>query len=188
MGFRLSWVAVRGKSREEIHQELALSATGIYEEFPESPCTGALLPDGWYLVVKDCGFYDEHKQLAKLSMKGVAIACFVHEGIMVSQATEWRNGKKIWSVIHNSQKAPGHLEAHGELPPGYPSLRQQLEAEQAAQGREVDYIFDIPVELAKSLTGYRHDANVTTVDEKGFEVLEIAEPPPKQSWFQRLFR
>jgi len=187
MGFRLSWVAVRGKTREEIHQALAISATGVYEEFPESPCTGAVLADGSYLVVKDCGLYEDHKQLSKLSVKGEVIACFVHEGIMVSQAAEWRNGKKIWSVVHNSQKALGHLEAQGKLPPDYPALREQLEAKQAARVGGPDYIFDIPVELAKSLTGYRHDADVITADEKGFEVLEIAEPPPKQSWFQRVF-
>ena len=194
MGFRLSWVAIHGKSRDEIHRVLAITATGTYEEFPESPCTGALLSDGWYLVVKnceffkDCGFFDNDEQLSKLSDKCVVIMSFVHEGIMVSYAAEWRNGKRIWSTLHNSQKALDHFEARGELPSTYNSIRQQLETKQAEHGRGVDYIFDIPVEIAKSITGYRHDAIVTTVDERGFEVLRIDEPPPNLSWFHWVLR
>ena len=188
MGFRFSWLAIRGKSREEIHKELSITPTGTYEELPESPCTGALLSDGWYLVVENGTYFDDLGKLSKLSVNGQMIVCFVHEGIMVSEAAEWRNGKRIWSVLHNTQKALGHLEARGELPSVYDSIRLRLLAKQAAGDGNVDYIFDIPVEVAQSITGYSHMARVTMVDERGFEFLQTAEPKQSPSWFPRLFR
>jgi hypothetical protein len=36
-------------------------------------------------------------------------------------------------------------------------LKEQDEAQQRSDGIEVDYIFEIPVELAASFCGYRHD-------------------------------
>ena len=43
----------------------------------------------------------------------------------------------------------------------------------AAGGKDadVDYIFDIPVVTAESLTGYRHDKTIPELGEKPFEVL-----------------
>jgi hypothetical protein len=183
MGFSLSWVAVRGKSREEIHQELSITSTGIYHEFPEPPCCGALLPGGWYLVVKDhLGVFDDHEQLAKLSNNAEAITCFVEEHVMVSEVTGWRDGKKIWSIQHDSQKKIDHLDAQGTLPSEYDSIRERLQARQVSEG-EADYIFDVPVEVAQSITGYRHD-RFPNLGEVGFEALNIA----KQPWFKRWFR
>ena len=46
------------------------------------------------------------------------------------------------------------------------------------------YLFDIPVEMARSVTGHRHDADVPGLSGDVFEVLAR---PPKPSFFKRLF-
>jgi hypothetical protein len=52
----------------------------------------------------------------------------------------------------------------------------------------VDYRFDIPVGLAMSFSGYRHDADTKGLAADSFEVLESTHPAhTKKSFLQRLF-
>ena len=63
-------------------------------------------------------------------------------------------------------------------------------ANQQAKGgnkADVDYIFDIPVELIENLTGYRHDRVMPELGNEPFEALYISEATPKRSWIRRLF-
>ena len=188
MGFSLAWVAIRGKSREEIHQALSITATGTYHEFPEPPTCAGQLPGGWYVVVKDHqGAFDNADEMAKLSSGAEVVTCFVEEHVMVSESTGWRDGKKIWSVLHDSQKKPTHLEAQGEPPPQYPVIRDCLLAKQDAEEDEgefkVDHLFDIPVDVAESIADFCHEAAETGVLAPGFEVITI----PKEPWWKRWF-
>jgi hypothetical protein len=174
MGYSLSWLAIRGKSREEIHRDLKITPTGTYSEFPESPCMGAQVGD-WYLVIKDHEVFEDLDQVARLSTGCEVVSCFVEEHVMVSEAVGWRDGKKIWFVLHDTQKKIGHMEAKGELPPAYEAIRASLYAEQdSSDVPEADYLFDIPVETARSVTGYRHDIRID-LGPTGYEQLHIVE-------------
>ena len=55
--------------------------------------------------------------------------------------------------------------------------------EQAAGDSECDYLFDIPVETARSVAGYRHDEDVPGLSGEVFEVLAR---PGKPSFWKRL--
>jgi len=82
-----------------------------------------------------------------------------------------------------------HLETKGELPAlfsAYPG--RQRSKQQAAGGLKagVDYIFDIPVELAHTLTGYRHDQAIPELGDAPFEVLATTDATPRRSWVKRL--
>jgi hypothetical protein len=71
------------------------------------------------------------------------------------------------------------------------AIRDRLFSEQAAAGGkepDVDHTFDIPVELALSLTGYRHDHDdIPGMSEDPFEVLVSIRPAQKKrSWWRRL--
>ena len=66
--------------------------------------------------------------------------------------------------------------------------------QQKAGGRkaDVDYIFDVPVELAQTLAGYRHDADIPGAGTDPFEVLAETSPSAagrieKPSFLKRLF-
>ena len=48
------------------------------------------------------------------------------------------------------------------------------------------YIFDVPVDLARSAAAYRHDQDIPELLEMAFEVLARTQPVPRQSWFKRM--
>jgi hypothetical protein len=171
MGFSLSWLAVRGKTPEALLEQLGLSRTGEHEEIPESEIVGAQLPGGWYVVVNDhdVRFVDD-AVLEMVSVGGEAVTCFVEEHVMCSAATGWKNGKEVWAVIHEAERGLEHLAEDGRLPPELAAIRDRLGAEEADG---VDYIFDVPVELAEALTGFRHDRDFPGAAEgdQPFEIL-----------------
>jgi len=203
MGFSLSWLAVKGKPSEWVREELGFRPTGQREEIPEAGFSAAEMPSGWYLIVAD------HKEqvasdsvLRRLSDSGCElVTCFVEEHVMASQATGWREGRRTWLVYHDSQQGTQHLDVEGEPPEGFAAIRDGLFAKQTGGG--CDYIFDIPVETARSLTGYRYDQDIPGLSGEVFEVLTEIPPvnpvknstagPPdpasheKPSFFRRLF-
>jgi hypothetical protein len=192
MGFSLSWAAVRGGTPQSVHEALSLRSTGTREEIPESDITGAELPGGWYLVVsnRDGLRLTEDIALGHLSRVGEVVMCFVEEHVMCSFAACWRDGQRVWSVYHDAQSGIENLDVKGEPPTSFVGIRDRLRSEQAAAGGKragVDYIFDIPVELAHSLTGYRHDHVISALATDAFEVLvSTTTASERRSWWRRL--
>ncbi len=190
MGYSLCWAAVRGKPRETVLAELELHSTGAREEFPESPLVGAQLPDGWYVVLsnQDVRFSDEGI-LERLSSQSEVVVCFVEEHVMCSSASGWTDGRKVWSLLHDAQQSIEHLENVGDPPTSFVTIRDRLQAEQQQAGGKkagVDFFFDVPVEVAKDLTGFSHNEKL----EYAFEVLRTANSPTekkKPSWMKKLF-
>lgn len=193
MGVSLSWMAVKGASRDSVLNALGLRGTQSFEELPESHLTGVLLPSGWYMVVANRGEYPafmEDKTLARVSASTEVVTCFVEEHVMCSHASQWRDGRELWSLMHTADTGGiEHLEIKGELPAFFGSIQERLRAKQREAGgkkAEVDYIFDIPVETAQQFTDYRHDRDISGAGEKPFEVLETTDATPKRSWLRRL--
>jgi hypothetical protein len=183
MGYSLSWLAVKGKSPQAVRDELGYHPTGAREVIPEADLSAVEMPNGWYLIVSN-----QSEQvcpdavLQRLSSEGgELITCFVEEHVMVSEATGWKDGRMKWSVTHNAQEHRQHLEVHGEPPSDFAAIRDRLVARD--KPGEVDYIFSIPVEMAKSVAGYRHDQDVPGLTGDVFEVLAA---PKKPSLFKRL--
>jgi len=183
MGYSLSWAAVKGSTPEAVRDALALRATGVRQEIPDSDITGAELCGGWYLVVsnRDGLHLTSSKVLARLSSIGEVIACFVEEHVVFSSASRWESGHQVWSVQHDAQRGIEHLDAKGDLPPKFSSVRDELRSmHEAAGGRSarVDHIFDVPVVLAHDLTGYRHDRDILGSRKDAFEVLVATSSKP----------
>jgi hypothetical protein len=180
MGRSQTYLAVRGKSTEVVFSDLALRPTGEREEFPESPITAAQLPSNWFLVVlnRDAQDIARDKALRELSLGCEVIICIVEEHVMCSEASCWRDGRRLWRVSHDSVSGIEHIETEGEPPPAFATIRDRLAAEQQAAGGKkagVDYYFDIPVELAKSFTGYDSDHDMPGLEGDAFEVLVSAQ-------------
>jgi hypothetical protein len=188
----MSWVAVRDGTAQAVHEALALRGTGTREETPESAITGAYLPGGWYMVAsnRDGLRLTEDARLGRLSGVGEVVMCSVEEHVMCSFAAHWRDGQHVWSVYHDAQSGIESLEVKGEPPAAFAEIRDQLRAKQADAGGQkagVDYIFDIPVELAHSLTGYRHDHDIPGMPKDAFEVLEsTSTTPERRPWWRRM--
>jgi hypothetical protein len=176
MGHSVSWVAVRRKLPDTALSVLSLRRTGEYSEVPFSPGTwGAELPDNWYLVFGNHADFVDQLPLDQLAADAEVVACSVEEHVMMSYAQGWSKGEKTWSVIHDSEQGVNHLETQGDLPPIFASIRERLAAAQAAEDQDgegaVDYLIEVPVELAQTLTGFRHDELVLVPND------ESAVPP-----------
>ena len=161
MGFHICWVAVQGKPALEVYKSFRLQPTQEFEEFPESPIVGTSLETGWTVIFAN----DpeelpvlEPEPLAKHSIGCQLVACLVEEGAMISAAVQFHDGKEWWWVAHDSTKSLEHLLERGVFPPEYMSIKEQLLKRQQSSSGGVDYVFDVPIELARSRVGFRHDA------------------------------
>ena len=174
MGWSLSWAAIKEAKATAVHSILGVKPTQRYEESPESDVTGVELPTGWYLVVFNRQEIKD-EVLKKLSMLGDTVYCFVEDHVMFSCAAGWRNGMRTWSLVHDCEKGIYHLAIGGVAPPSLKEIHNRLTSEQNVAGGEkadVDYIYDAPAELAKELTGFRHDLDIPGLTGDVFEVLE----------------
>jgi hypothetical protein len=180
MGFSVSWLAIRGKDADTVQRELALAGTGEYEEVPESPLLGANLAEGWYLVFANRCDYADNAPLERLSRGDLLVTCAVEEHAMISHASGWSDGRSEWSVLHDSQQGLEHLDAQGDLPPAFAAIRDRLSEEQAEQG-EADYLFDVPIEVARAITGFRHDQSEPT---RRFERLSDTAPADESDFLE----
>jgi hypothetical protein len=177
VGLSISWLAVKGKGSDAVLRDLGLAPTGERDELPaESPIVGASLHGDWYAVVFDrCG----HDLVRDDVLKRVSEGCDVvvaggEEHVMSSFAAGWRNGERVWWSKHDAQAGVYDLEVEGSLPEGFDAIRRQRLDEQDAAGgseAEVDYIFEIPLDAAKAVSGFSHDE---TEPPNGFAVLDVA--------------
>lgn len=179
MGVSLSWIAIEGKSGEEVQRQLGLADTGERGDCLDFPITGLGLANGWYLVMADeC----DHKMLSdrvavSLSSGASVIGCSVEERVLASSAMLWRQGKRIWSVQHRGGvHGIMDLVIDGRLPDGFYQLRDVYCARQVSAGGAkagADLIFEIPLALAKSFVGVHHDEPLSGVEAGACHVLTI---------------
>ena len=185
MGFSLSFPAAKGTMPADIHRALEVTDTGVAstdDDYPAPPVRGAALPDGWYLVLlNDVAhrFIASEEIAERLSRGCEVVACQVEEHDMVSGCFGFRNGTHVWSVMHDSRKAPDDLDVSGEPPAAFGEIAARMRAKQADEDRRtgkisVDFLFDVPVELAHALCGYRHDM-IADWGEPAFTVLAEGE-------------
>lgn len=161
MGFSISWIGFHSLGRTETLARGGFRGTGVVESFPTGNICFAALPTGWSLLFSKDVEYASPSVLAHLSEGATVLGCQVEEHSMVSAATLCTNGQQIWHVMHDSDAGRYDLNATGTLPAQFAAIRSRLFAKQDAEPEtgfmRVDYVFDIPVELAASFTGYRHD-------------------------------
>ncbi len=173
MGASLSWFAVRGKSLDAILQNFGLKNVG--KGYRKTPYCGGELPSGWVLVIHGRHEFT-NDEVRRLSRGCEVIACFVEEHVMVSRAANWKDGEQIWSVSHDSGEGDNHLDVEGNPPAGFVDIRDNF-MKQQEHARNVDFIFSIPLELARQIVGYSHE-----------ESLEITfDHFVKPTFFQKLF-
>ncbi len=183
MGFSIGWLATRGCDPQEVYAALGVKATGVRQAALSARAMGGPVAGGWHLVVMDHR-HDlvEDSIMRELSRSGEAVASSIEEHVMCSISTSWKGGQRQWAVVHDSEKGRQYLEVQGDVPKSFAALRAGKEEEQRLAGgdeADVDYIFDIPLDLAQELAGFRHD-----VDNRGLE-LEVLEVT-RRSWWRRL--
>jgi len=154
---------------------MELRPTGKREEIPESNIVCAYLPSGWFLVLFNRKEVEDDI-LEKLSKCGELVYCFVEDHVMYTTASGWTNGRRNWRIIHDGEEdKKTHLEVEGNPPAAFEGLRKELFAKQKAavgEDADIDYVYDLPADLSKELTGFRHDQDTPGMSGDAFEVLE----------------
>jgi len=193
VGFSASWFSVQGASREDVLAALDLQPTGKQDDFPDFRVCISALPGNWLLVWYDRDLKIAFKMAAELSRLGPAVACAIEEHVMFQEARGYADGDEVWRVTHNPNEGESlyHLETAGEPPAQFAKIHADLKAEQDAEGGEdadVDLICDVPLELAKSICGFKHDEDLP--DGVVFEELGRRKNAPgsaKPGFLARLF-
>jgi hypothetical protein len=191
MGYAISWVAIKDADPTAVCKQVGLVGSGTFESYLESPFLGRLLPTGWYVVVAnrcdDIMVLDE--MLSSLSARSTVVAASIEEHVMFCLSTLWSNGKEVWRVQHESEKGIMDLQVSGAPPAELDEIRRRAVSRQISEGTEaaeVDYIFDVPLELAKHLVGFKHDEGTPGPEPELFEILQVDEgedsPRRKKRW------
>jgi hypothetical protein len=189
MGYSISWVAFKGVSHDVGLARLRLSSTAQIASFGEAKCSGHTLPGNWYLVVADgCDSQIiSASSLSTLSTDCEAVAGSVEEHVMYSTAEGWCGGKRIWRTAHDAQKSIRHIECSGEPPATYAVALGEAKAQQDTEdsgAKEVDFYFEIPLQVAKSVVGFKHDEECLGIDYDRFTVIERAGSDRKHLWWK----
>ena len=111
---------------------------------------------------------------------------------MCSEAQGFSGGATTWRVAHDPSKGVRNLQVESE-PPGFARVRdeafaQQDEADQEKQG--VDYVFDVPPLVAKSLCGFElglSEPDFVKLRRLGQPAASAVRGDRAPGFFQRLF-
>lgn len=176
MGYSISWLAVRRKSTEIVLQQLKLSRTGELGDYADYPVVGRIFPNGWFLLVADKSDHElvGKDTLATLSAGCEIVACSVEEHGMVCWSERWVDGANIWRLEHDAQRSILDIKRSGSPPAEFEALAAgYADRQRQAGGKKanVDYYFEIPLEMAKSIVGFKHDEDNAEVADGSFEIL-----------------
>jgi hypothetical protein len=208
MGFNMSWIFADGIHENALYDALDLAATGVTPDEHDLgtsrvPLAGAALKSGRcavfarYALVMDATVGTNPPRLMRLPTRSPCITCVVLEHAMVSYASLWQDGRYVWQIRHDSSQGSGHLEVRGDLPSAFGDFRSiAMEKQRAEEAHRksgewgVDYFFDVPLDTAAAMTGYRHDRRVDNdffrnlrglVPIKGNVLTKLSQPP---GWWQ----
>lgn len=172
MSVSLAWFAAQGISPEEFLERTGFEDTGEVDEYFEEEHSAGQLPGGWYVIVSNQVGLLEPAKLAQWSAGGRLVAVALDEGSMNSIAMEWKDGRQVWSAAHDGSEGGDRLDVEGQLPAIFEELQSEATAIAAEGGEGVDVVFDIPLDLAAEITGFRHDEMGFDDDIPPFTALE----------------
>lgn len=179
MGWSLTWLAFPKCSAAQVHALLDLAPTGKTDEVSFGKTCGIEVDGGYIVHARGHGHaLSSARSLERLSADGDVVAVQIEEHVMASSAELWSRGHRVWRVEHESERGREHLAESGRLPAEYAAIKQRLLQEQTGDD-EVDHVFDVPLELARRVVGYRHDEDEERIH------AELA--PRKRGFLARVF-
>lgn len=177
MGFAISWCAVPEAAADGFLQRIGLAGTVETEEVPESLIGVARLDTGWRLLwynKYDCPFLGEAER-REHSRKHDLLYCLVEEHYMASSSELWSRGSRRWWISHEGIDGPKGLDVSGAPPDNFQQVKSEMESKQKQEDgekAEVDYLFEIPLLVAKFITGFKHDEVCPHVVGNEFRIMK----------------
>lgn len=183
MGISLSWVAVEELPADDALSWLALSKTAKSCAHPFKGVAGHALPNNWYLVA--AGRYDHRvanaASMSALSKGCQAIACAIEEHVNFASTELWQDGTRVWHVQHQGDKDCENISSEGKVPQRFHELLATVEPVDS-ENLDGHFDMDIPLILAKELSGFRHDDSDPEFDSTPF--AELTDLQAKSSWWK----
>ncbi len=193
MGWSVNNLIVGGLTPEEVAHRLhcTLGPERLTEEdatvSSRSPSASlAVLPDGRVLVTDPHGAISE-TDYEDLSAVATVHQILVEEHVMASSASCWVEGVQQWSLSHESDDGDGQQLRKTGAPPATAARLLSGAQRQAQEDHDVDYVFDVPVDVIEAETGFRHDVAHFDQDDEAFVVL-TTDPKPPPAARRGLFR
>ena len=170
MGFSISWFGFRGYGVKEAAALFGREVGGSSEDF-DAPVNAYRSDKNWAIIILGyCSFPNPPDSYPSAFSQGrEMVVVHIEEHTMFSRAELWSAGKNIWRVWHNGDNEVMDLRTTGDLPAAFESLRRQAFSQQDKEA-DIDHVFDIPLDLAAQLTGFRHDEGAP--DRLFFELVE----------------
>lgn len=156
MGLTLVWVAVRKSAGAALLRALDFERVGdASDELGSSYCC-AETPEGWLVLTLARDGLASDQAVSQAPAAVEILAFEMNETVMFSGARAFRDGKLVWSVIHDPDRDWHGVTVEGTPPSQLVPIRKRLEAKEAADPeKDVDYLFDVPLDLSRALCGYQ---------------------------------
>ncbi len=183
MGISLTWVAVESLPVDEALLRLCLARTGQNAEQRFHGVSGHALPGGWFLVAAiPC----DHRigtdtSMAALSKGCRAVACAVEEHVNFASTELWQDGSRVWHVEHAGDQDVENISHGGALPARFHELLATVEPGDS-ENLDGHFHMDIPLLLARDLTGFLYCESNPEIDATPFEQLK--DLMPTRRWWQ----
>lgn len=158
MGFRNSWVATEGPLARLLRAG-GWQMTGEETDFLETGLYALELP-GWSLVIGSGWDAMPRVRASHASAAGNALFLTQDDSSMGAMLLGYVVGKKCWSIVYDGSEGVGTPVFEGEVPPEAAAIWEKCRADQHKAGgldAGVDYHYELVPELARVLTGFRHD-------------------------------
>ena len=183
MGYSISWVHCRGLILETAAARLSLTVTDRFDEYARAGISAQSLDDcSLLLVANRCNHrIAKAPALASLSADCELVACSIEEHVMYASSELWRNGRQIWRIEHCAEEGPDHLSTEVDLPDCLEPLLIECKRN-LSDDQETGWFFDIPLDCAKELTGFKHDEDCPGIDYDAFRILESI--GTERQWWQ----
>ena len=148
--------------------------------------TLARMPDGWLVIVsyKQPPF---DRWAPKAVPEGFVLTGFMNETVMVSEVRGFRDGAQEWAVVHDPDVNRRGVQVDGAPPEPFTEIYRKAQERQATGEADVDYIFDVPIDLSAAFCGFTpsYDMDVTWMEL--IEVKPQRAPKEGKGFFARLF-
>lgn len=171
MSHSLVWFAVQGIDPDEFLDRADLLDTEEPDEFFDADIAGATFPGGWFVVTSSDFSMMDIENLKEWSEGGRLIAVAVEEEVLTSIATEWVNGKMVWSISHEPVEGEPEIAVEGTLPPCFGEVKEKY-AEALDGQTPAELAFMVSIEVAHRITGFHHESLGFDEDAPVFTVLE----------------
>jgi hypothetical protein len=191
MGVALSWIAVKGVTKQTALAWMNYAETDNPGEPMTSDLCGARIGD-WYVACAKGLDFAKEEHLFELSRECEVLGGTVEERTMNSALVFYKDGAFAWRVEYWGDEGPDleRLETDGPVPPEFAVVRDEMLVRQKTEPENaedpVDHIFDVPVELGRRLCGFHYDPDGPA---PAFKILVPAGAPAatQKSWFARTF-